>query len=323
MPSDDAAGISERPDRIDLDAQHASPSLRSKGAPGEALGASGSYASAAVLQEPPSGVRFGVKRLSPDRLKADAVTAVYRAVAGAGVAAALFIGIWRSPLGMSVSVAMWLDMALSVVAVISLSIGRAHAVWLRVEAAKEDANELRAASSDGGPGTSVQLISLQIQRYQQQGLEHAQTSFRHGQVAMVMALLILLGGGATVTFWAGRDSRYIIGGLTGLGTLLSSFLGATFLASRDKAVEQLNRSHAIPQVSLLLSAAASFAERVSAGRPRDETWKMIVGHTVAAADNTLAGLLTTPAASARSRVAKRGSVEGVGSTSRTEAARES
>jgi hypothetical protein len=91
------------------------------------------------------------------------------------------------------------------------------------------------------------LNRRQLDQYQLLTQKQQRSSFRLAQLASVAAFLLLVAG-IIVTLTAKKDpEKYVAGGLSGLGTALSSFLATTFFASHRDANRQLNRYYLEPQ----------------------------------------------------------------------------
>lgn len=125
----------------------------------------------------------------------------------------------------------------------------------RVEKALVD---LRDSMQKAGPEEQLARMFVlnrqQLDEYQQLTRRQQRTAFALTWGAAVAALLILVAG-SIVALRVGDQDKYITGGLTALGTLLSTFLGQTFFRGHERAVEQLNLYYLEPSLTGRMLAA--------------------------------------------------------------------
>lgn len=118
--------------------------------------------------------------------------------------------------------------------------------------------DLRDSMQKSGPEEQLaELFVLnrqQLDEYQQLPRRQQRTAFALTWGAAVAALLILVTG-SIVARRVGDQDKYITGGLTALGTLLSTFLGQTFFRGHERAVEQLNLYYLEPSLTGRMLAA--------------------------------------------------------------------
>jgi hypothetical protein len=126
----------------------------------------------------------------------------------------------------------------------------------------------------------------QVARYQELAVRQARASFLHGQAAMAVALGILVAGAWTVMHAGQGTGQIVLGGLTAMGSLFSAFLGRTFIDARHRAIDQLNRSYALPLTKDLLWFAAQLGSRVGGVKIKDELTREVVLSAVRAAQST-------------------------------------
>lgn len=125
----------------------------------------------------------------------------------------------------------------------------------RVEKALVD---LRDSMQKAGPEEQLARMFVlnrqQLDEYQQLTRRQQRTAFALTWGAAVAALLILVAG-SILALRVGDQDKYITGGLTALGTLLSTFLGKTFFRGHERAVEQLNLYYLEPSLTGRMLAA--------------------------------------------------------------------
>jgi len=125
----------------------------------------------------------------------------------------------------------------------------------RVEKALMDLRDsMQKAGSEEQLARMFVLNRQQLDEYQQLTRRQQRTAFALTWGAAVAALLILVAG-SIVALRVGDQDKYITGGLTALGTLLSTFLGQTFFRGHERAVEQLNLYYLEPSLTGRMLAA--------------------------------------------------------------------
>jgi hypothetical protein len=83
----------------------------------------------------------------------------------------------------------------------------------------------------------------------------SERSFRYSQVASFIGLFVL-GAGASVAFTPVSDiTRITVGGLAGVGTVISGYISKTFLRSHELSIRQLNNFFKQPLISNYLLMA--------------------------------------------------------------------
>lgn len=141
----------------------------------------------------------------------------------------------------------------------------------RIEKALE---ELRATMEKADSRPAEQLAKMfalnrgQLDEYQQLTKRQQRMAFGLTWGAAVAALLILVVG-SILALRVGDQDKYITGGLTALGSLLSAFLGGTFFKGHEKAMEQLNLYYLEPSLTGRMLAA----ERILSHMPDNERSK--------------------------------------------------
>jgi len=114
------------------------------------------------------------------------------------------------------------------------------------------------ACADENPLQIQELFQLnrrQLDEYQLITRKQQKSAFLLAQVASVVAFAVLVGGVFIALGQTDDVDKYITGGLSALGTLLSGFLAATFFKSSKDANEQMNRYYLEPQRTGRLLAA--------------------------------------------------------------------
>lgn len=127
--------------------------------------------------------------------------------------------------------------------------------------------KLRQAMESKDANSKMQLARMfelnrgQLDEYQQLTKRQQRTAFTLTWGAAVAALLILVAG-SIVALRVGDENKYITGGLTALGTILSAFLGRTFFRGHEKAMEQLNHYYLEPSLTGRLLAAERILDQL-------------------------------------------------------------
>ena len=125
----------------------------------------------------------------------------------------------------------------------------------RVDKAVEDI----AAAEDLPLPMLFKLNRRQLDEYQEMTKKQQRSAFLLTQAASVAAFVALTAG-VVLTFRMSADGgRYVVGGLSGLGALLSSFLAKTFYRSHQDANQQLNHYYLEPQRTGRILAAERLA----------------------------------------------------------------
>lgn len=95
----------------------------------------------------------------------------------------------------------------------------------------------------------------QLNVYQDIATKDAKAASRNSRFAMIIGFLILLVGSAIAIRTPNSTSKIVVGALASLGSLLSGYIGQTFLKAQAQAMKQLNYYFRQPLVaSYLLSA---------------------------------------------------------------------
>jgi hypothetical protein len=121
-----------------------------------------------------------------------------------------------------------------------------------------------------------------IEEYNEIAWSQARGSYRNSQIAMSIGLALLVVGVITTIRQSQTSTQLIIGGLTGLGSAVSAYLGATFIRIYNEAINQMNYYYGQPLVTSYLLEA----ERMSMALEKSDTRYKVMERVI---DATLAG----------------------------------
>ena len=175
----------------------------------------------------------------------------------------------------------WADAQRAVVVVLGLT-GSALLLWyavpyLSARRAFADRRKAMAAyrvdialdavchPSSGKPLGLAGLFELnrrQLDEYQEMTKRQQRIAFGLTWGASVVAFGVLVGGTALSLRQTPGSAQYVVGGLTGLGTLLSGFLSKTFYDGHREAMEQLNFYYAEPSMTGRVLAAERIIKKL-------------------------------------------------------------
>lgn len=143
-------------------------------------------------------------------------------------------------------------------------------------------DELRMAMQ-AGQSTRTQLARMfelnrkQLDEYQEITKSQQRTAFILTWSAAVAAFLILIIGSAVALQFADNpEERFIAGGLTALGSLLSAFLGAVFFRGHDHAANQLNHYYLEPSLTGRILAVERMLDHLPNSVDKTETAKLMM-----------------------------------------------
>lgn len=109
----------------------------------------------------------------------------------------------------------------------------------------------------------------------------ARSAFRNSQIAMAVGLVILVGGGAVALRATDNPAgQVIVGVLAALGSAFSAYLGATFLASYNRALQQMNYYYGQPLVNSYLLTAERLSKELSDAGARDQSLREVIASTL-------------------------------------------
>jgi hypothetical protein len=115
----------------------------------------------------------------------------------------------------------------------------------------------------------------QLDAYQEQSRRQQRSAYRHAQAAGLAGILVLIVG-ILISYQQGTGTdTYVVSGLTGLGTLLSGYMGTTFLATARRADEQLNLYYKEPHMMGRLIVAERVAKTLCPADKPEEGKAMI------------------------------------------------
>ena len=167
-----------------------------------------------------------------------------------------------------------------------LSARQAYRQWrLALAAARVDAALAKAC--EGVPhGKALQLPDLfqlnrrQLDEYQLITRKQQKSAFLWAQVAIGVAFAVLVGGILVAVSGSSNVEKYIAGGLSGLGSLLSTFVATTFFRSASEANRQMNRYYLEPQRTGRLLASERLIDTVQSWPEDRETLLSTIVTTV-------------------------------------------
>jgi len=140
----------------------------------------------------------------------------------------------------------------------------ARAAFLERRRATASARVDKAVNELANPAHPLSLASLfvlnrqQLDQYQEMTKRQQRSAFLLTQIASVVAFLVLVAGVVLALRGTGVE-KYIAGGLSGLGSLLSTYLAKTFFQAHRDANKQLNLYYLEPQRTGRLLAAERLA----------------------------------------------------------------
>jgi hypothetical protein len=105
------------------------------------------------------------------------------------------------------------------------------------------------------------LNRRQLDQYQDLTKSQQHVAFVLTWCAAVGAFLVLIAG-SILALRVGDEDKFITGGLTALGTILSTFLGKTFFEGHREAMKQLNYYYAEPSLTGRLLAAERILDQL-------------------------------------------------------------
>jgi hypothetical protein len=169
---------------------------------------------------------------------------------------------------------------------------------------QEERERLRAVFQDASEEAETELTRLLganralLDEYQKPVRAQARTSYAYSQVALLVGLVVLVFGVVIIVFTDQAAARLAVGGLTGVGSLLSGYIARTYLRVYEKAQDQLNFYFREPLVTSYLLTAERLAAKLDVDR-RQQAYAQMVGEIVRAVRADLDPGLPAPDASAR------------------------
>ena len=107
------------------------------------------------------------------------------------------------------------------------------------------------------------LNRTQIGVYQDIATGDAKRAARNSQIAMSFGFLILVAGAAVTIVTPDSVAKIVVGVLASLGSVLSGYIGRTFLKAQDQAMYQLNYYFRQPLVTSYMLAAERLTLKLS------------------------------------------------------------
>jgi len=139
-----------------------------------------------------------------------------------------------------------------------------------------------------------------LDKYQEPVRRQAHTSYAYAQAAITVGLLVLLVG-AGITIAASETATQVgIAALTGVGTVLSGYVGRTYLRVYEHAQQQLNFYFREPLVTSYLLTAERLTQELQ-GERRDSAYSDMVSQIVGGVGGELGPLVGDDSKVRRSR----------------------
>jgi SPFH domain / Band 7 family len=122
----------------------------------------------------------------------------------------------------------------------------------------------------------------QINVYQDIATGDAKRAGRNSQVAMSFGFAILIAGAVVTVLTPSSTSKIVVGLLASLGSVLSGYIGRTFLRAQDQAMRQLNYYFRQPLVTSYMLAAERLTLKLSGTAQQSTLKDVIKNHLIAA-----------------------------------------
>lgn len=146
--------------------------------------------------------------------------------------------------------------------------------------ARERPNLRESPASDTSPGEDTRSSNQQlVDQYHALTTSQARTSYRNCQAAIAIAFAILVSGAALSLTTEDTSARLTIGVLAGVGSTLSTYLGATFIKSHERALRQMNYYFGQPLVTSYILEAERLTQSLRREN-RDDAVRMIIRETL-------------------------------------------
>jgi hypothetical protein len=155
--------------------------------------------------------------------------------------------------------------------------------------APDPALEQRFASGQDEGIDERQANRLLLRQYHELTRRQARTSYRNSQIAMSIGFLLLVVGAATVLRAVTPSAQIVVGGLAGLGSALSAYIGSTFIRAYNRALAQMNYYFGQPLVQSYLLEAERMASSLHQER-RDDVMEKIIAETLSGASTAALAL---------------------------------
>jgi hypothetical protein len=181
-------------------------------------------------------------------------------------------------------------------------------MWMRSHAVQKAADELEDEednrSGRNDPSSTNQRLMLE---YHKLTRSQAEASHRNSQVAMAAGLVILLAGGVTAIRADEASAQIVAATLTAVGSMLSAYLGSTFIRAHQEDVRQINHFFGQPLVQAYILEAERITTKVSDSSKRDGMYEQIISEVLGGASQAARALRPADVpAKPRKRIAARG-----------------
>jgi hypothetical protein len=172
-----------------------------------------------------------------------------------------------------------------IIAIIVASVG----MYYTTRKDEEQSQRKAQPSARSGRTVNQQLLA----QYHDITRQQATSSYRISQIAMAVGFLMIVGGAYVVITQAkSSSSQIVVGGLAGLGALFSSYIGATFIRTYNRALAQMNFYYAQPLVQSYILEAERISKELGSPTSKDSVLSQIIEQTLRGAD--YAAQLTRP-----------------------------
>lgn len=121
----------------------------------------------------------------------------------------------------------------------------------------------------------VKANGRQLSLYDQLARGQARSSYRMSQIAMGMALLVLVSGAVGAIFVHGTVPKITTATLSGIGTALSGYISGTYLRVYERTLAQLNYYFQQPLLTSYVFTAERLTEKISR-RKRDDEYSLMI-----------------------------------------------
>jgi multisubunit Na+/H+ antiporter MnhG subunit len=164
-------------------------------------------------------------------------------------------------------------------------------MWMRSHAVQKAADELEDEEDNrtgrNDPSSTNQRLMLE---YHKLTRSQAEASHRYGQVAMAAGLVILLAGGVTAIRADEASAQIVAATLTTVGSMLSAYLGSTFIRAHQEDVRQINHFFGQPLVQAYVLEAERITTKVSDSNKRDGMCEQIISEVLGGASQAARAL---------------------------------
>lgn len=126
------------------------------------------------------------------------------------------------------------------------------------------------------------LNRTQIGVYQDIATGDAKRAARNSQIAMSFGFLILIAGAVLTIRVPNAASKIVVGVLASLGSVLSGYIGQTFMKAQDQAMNQLNYYFRQPLVNSYMLSAERLTQKL-AGTSQQNALKDLIRNVLVAA----------------------------------------